>query len=301
MSSNNNKRSGLGKGLSALLQNSGTDIMSNPNDESPKLVGGISDIFLSQIEVNPFQPRDFFEEQALNELAESIKIHGVIQPITVRKLGYDKFQLISGERRFRASKLAGLEKIPAYIRVANDQGMLEMALIENIHRENLDAIEVAISYKRLLDECKITQEELSERVSKQRSTVTNYLRLLKLPAPIQLGIRNSQISMGHARTLITIDDEEKQLAIFAKIIEEKLSVRDAEELAKLEKTNVQKESVEKKAKVEKKTNFENLQNDFNKILNTKVDFKLNNKGKGKIIINIDSLEQLEKIKNILQA
>lgn len=298
--SSNNKRKGLGKGLSALLQSEGTDIMSNPNDSIPKLVGGISDILLSQIEVNPFQPRDHFEEQALQDLSDSIKIHGVIQPITVRKIGYDKFQLISGERRFRASKLAGLEKIPAYIRVANDQGMLEMALIENIHRENLDAIEVAISYKRLLDECQITQETLSERVSKQRSTVTNYLRLLKLPAPIQLGIRNQQISMGHARTLITIDDEEKQLAIFAKIVEEKLSVREAENLAKLEKSNINIK--EKKNNTSNKNNeFEALENDFKQSLNAKVDVKLNKKGKGKIIINIDSIEQLEKIKTILQA
>lgn len=187
----NNKRNALGRGLSALLESASTDITSNikSNNELGAVVGAVTNLPLLQIEVNPFQPRSHFEQQALNELVESIKLHGIIQPVTVRKMGYDRFQLISGERRFRASQLAGLETIPAYVRVANDQAMLEMALVENIQRENLDAIEIAISYKRLIEECSLTQEQLSEKVSKQRSTVTNYLRLLKLPPEVQLGIR----------------------------------------------------------------------------------------------------------------
>ncbi|MBA3971119.1 MAG: ParB/RepB/Spo0J family partition protein, partial [Bacteroidetes bacterium] len=190
------KRNALGRGLSALLENANTDITSNQleGEGKGKVVGAVANIEISCIETNPFQPRTHFEEDALNELAGSIKEHGIIQPITVRKLGYDKYQLISGERRFRASQLAGLTSVPAYIRIANDQAMLEMALVENIQRENLDAIEVAISYKRLIDECSLTQEQLSQKVSKQRSTITNYLRLLKLPVEIQLAIRTGDIT-----------------------------------------------------------------------------------------------------------
>ncbi|MBA3901589.1 MAG: ParB/RepB/Spo0J family partition protein, partial [Bacteroidetes bacterium] len=193
----NNKRTALGRGLSALLEDSKTDITVS-SDTGSAVAGSISSISVEQIEANPFQPRTEFEEQALIDLSESIKEHGIIQPVTVRKLGYDKYQLISGERRFRASKIAGLTHIPAYVRIANDQAMLEMAIVENIQRENLDPIEVALSYKRLLDECNLTQEALSKKVSKNRTTVTNFLRLLKLPADIQAGLRDRKITMGHA-------------------------------------------------------------------------------------------------------
>ncbi|HET6991943.1 MAG TPA: ParB/RepB/Spo0J family partition protein, partial [Bacteroidia bacterium] len=221
-----NKRNALGRGLSALLENASTDITTTTKT-SPELgavVGAVTNLPLAQIEANPFQPRSHFEEQALAELADSIKLHGIIQPVTVRKMGYDRFQLISGERRFRASQLAGLENVPAYVRVANDQAMLEMALVENIQRENLDAIEIAISYKRLIEECSLTQEQLSEKVSKQRSTVTNYLRLLKLPPEVQLGIREKKISMGHARALINVEKSDDMVEIYHRITEEDLSV-----------------------------------------------------------------------------
>ncbi|HLG02137.1 MAG TPA: ParB/RepB/Spo0J family partition protein, partial [Bacteroidia bacterium] len=228
------KRNALGKGLSALLESASTDITTNPrlNAEPGAIVGSVSNIPVSQIEANPFQPRSHFEEVALKELADSIKQHGIIQPVTVRKMGYDRFQLISGERRFRASQLAGLESIPAYVRVANDQAMLEMALVENIQRENLDAIEIAISYKRLIDECSLTQEQLSEKVSKQRSTVTNYLRLLRLPPIVQLGIREKKISMGHARALINVEKQDVMEDLYHRIMEEELSVREVEDLAR---------------------------------------------------------------------
>src|SRR6188768_2770008 len=210
-----NKKPALGRGLSALLENAKTDITTKSVGETAAVVNTVSNIKLKHIETNPFQPRSNFEENALQELSESIRQHGIIQPITVRKLGYDRFQLISGERRFRASQMAGLTEVPAYIRIADDQEMLEMALVENIQREDLDPIEVSLSYKRLIDECNLTQEQLSEKVGKQRSTVTNFLRLLKLPAPIQKSLRDNEISMGHAKALINIDNEDRQLAIFA--------------------------------------------------------------------------------------
>lgn len=190
------KKSGLGRGLSALLENAKTDITTRNLGDNPPVVNSVSVISISQVQTNPFQPRTNFEENALQELSDSIKQHGIIQPITVRKLGYDTYQLISGERRFRASQMAGLVEIPAYIRVADDQAMLEMALVENIQREDLDPIEVSLSYKRLIDECNLTQEQLSEKVGKQRSTVTNFLRLLKLPAAIQKSLRDREITMG---------------------------------------------------------------------------------------------------------
>ena len=202
------KKTGLGKGLDLILGSPETDITSR--DISGDFVAGaVAEIDINLIETNPFQPRTEFDETALRELAQSIKEQGVIQPVTVRKLGYNKYQLISGERRLRASKMAGLSKIPAFIRVANDEQMLELALIENIHRENLNAIEVAISYQRLIDECNLTQEEVSEKVGKSRSAVANFLRLLKLPPEIQLAIRDGHISMGHARALININDKEE--------------------------------------------------------------------------------------------
>ena len=224
----------LGRGLSALLENADTDITSI----EPKALHSIAEIQINQIIANPFQPRIEFDEDALNELAESIKVHGIIQPITVRKVGYEKYEIISGERRTRASILAQRSHIPAYIRLADDQQMLEMALIENIQRENLNAIEVALSYQRLLEECGLKQEELGERVGKKRSTVNNYLRLLKLPDEIQLAIKEGLIMMGHARALVNVKDPKRQLDIFKSVINSSLSVRQVEEMVKDERENL---------------------------------------------------------------
>jgi ParB family chromosome partitioning protein len=301
------KRNALGKGLSALLENANTDITSKSNklEGEGKVVGAIANIEIAQIETNPFQPRTQFDVDALNELAGSIKEHGIIQPITVRKLGYDKFQLISGERRFRASQLAGLTSVPAYIRIANDQAMLEMALVENIQREQLDAIEVAISYKRLIDECDLTQEQLSQKVSKQRSTITNYLRLLKLPVEIQLAIRNGDLTMGHARALINIESEDKQLDIYNQVVLNDLSVRDTEDLARGVKTEISKPAAGKNKKESDKAelSFEQKQvvEDLRATFNTKVTINRDNKGKGKIVIPFRSDNDLKRILDLLDA
>jgi ParB family chromosome partitioning protein len=301
-----NKKNALGRGLSALLENASTDITTKSSSPSEAvLAGGISSIPIEKIEANPFQPRTYFEEEALKELAASIKEHGIIQPVTLRKLGNDKYQLISGERRFRASQLAGLKEIPAYVRIANDQSMLEMALVENIQRENLDAIEVAISFKRLIDECNLTQEELSQKVGKNRSTVTNFLRLLKLPALIQVGIRTKQISMGHARALISIEDENKQIEIFKAIIENDLSVRQTEELAREGKklTNIEKKVVEKKVKDEPILSFEHrkIVDDLKHQFNTDVHLSIGENGKGKLTFSFSSKEDLQRILDILNV
>ena len=292
------KKQALGKGLSALLENANTDITSRYEGEKLNVVGSVSNIDVKHIEANPFQPRTHFEKEALIELVESIKTHGIIQPVAVRKMGYDKYQLISGERRFRASQLAGLTHIPAYVRVANDQAMLEMALVENIQRENLDAMEVAISYKRLIDECNLTQEQLSEKVSKQRSTITNYLRLLKLPAEIQLGIREREITMGHARALVNIDDPEVQMAIFNQIVKNDLSVRQVEELARGGSKPAVTTEVPSKGKKEKATptiEAQKINKELNELFKTKVELKRQTNGKGKIVINFKSDEELERI------
>jgi ParB family chromosome partitioning protein len=301
-----NKKNALGRGLSALLENASTDITTKASSPSEAvLAGGISSIPFEKIEANPFQPRTYFEEEALKELAASIKEHGIIQPVTLRKLGNDKYQLISGERRFRASQLAGLKEIPAYVRIANDQSMLEMALVENIQRENLDAIEVAISFKRLIDECNLTQEELSQKVGKNRSTVTNFLRLLKLPALIQVGIRTKQISMGHARALISIEDENKQIEIFKAIIENDLSVRQTEELAREGKksTNIEKKVVDKKVKDEPILSFEHrkIVDDLKHQFNTDVHLSISENGKGKLTFSFSSKEDLQRILDILNV
>ncbi len=289
------KKTSLGRGLGALLENAKTDITTRENSDGAAIVGTIASIKINNIEANPFQPRTHFEENALQELVDSIKEHGIIQPVTVRKLGYDKFQLISGERRFRASQLAGLKEVPAYIRIANDQAMLEMALVENIQREDLDAIEVALSYKRLIDECDLTQEQLADKVAKQRSTITNYLRLLKLPVEIQIGIRDKQITMGHARALINIEDKDLQLALFAKTIEEDLSVRDIEELAKGGKIKTKVKSLTKNTtntlRVEDKRALESL----TKIFNNSVSFKRTANGKGNINLSFSNDNELEHI------
>lgn len=288
-----NKKPALGRGLSALLENAKTDITTKQTGEASPVVGSIAVIKVKDIETNPFQPRTNFEEIALQELSDSIKQHGIIQPITVRKLGYDKYQLISGERRFRATQMADLEEIPAYIRVANDQAMLEMGLIENIQREDLDPIEISLSYKRLIEECNITQEQLGEKVNKQRSTVTNFLRLLKLPAVIQKAVRDKDISMGHARALLSIENEDKQLAIYAMAVENELSVRQVEELARGEKLQFKPKTtrVEKPLTIEDKQIAKKLE----KIFNKSFDFKRNAKGSGSINLSFSNDKELEHI------
>jgi len=287
------KKPALGRGLSALLENAKTDITTRNIGDGAPVVNSVSIVKISAIETNPFQPRTNFEENALQELSDSIKQHGIIQPLTVRKLGYDKYQLISGERRFRASQMAGLTDVPAYIRVADDQAMLEMALVENIQREDLDPIEVSLSYKRLIDECNLTQEQLSEKVGKQRSTVTNFLRLLKLPAAIQKSLRDREITMGHAKSLINIDNEDRQLAIFALALEQDLSVRQIEELARGEKLKVTPKisRVERPLSSEDKVITKNLDKIFNKSYN----FKRNSKGGGTLSLNFSNEDELKHI------
>ena len=281
----------LGRGLDKILGSPETDITSK--DISGDFVAGaIAEIDINQIETNPFQPRTEFDETALRELAQSIKEQGVIQPVTVRKLGYNKYQLISGERRLRASKMAGLSKIPAFIRVANDEQMLELALIENIHRENLNAIEVAISYQRLIDECSLTQEEVSEKVGKSRSAVANFLRLLKLPPEIQLAIRDGHISMGHARALININDKEEQLKLLQQIIMDEMTVRQTEEMADKAKGKADKER--------KQTNFipEHFKSKIKTLsqtLNTKVKVKRDIKGHGSVVIDFKDEAEFDRI------
>src|ERR1700744_4785318 len=287
------KRNALGKGLSALLNDSENILPNKTNkasvSSSPEVnaLGSVNDIKLAEIEVNPFQPRTDFDEEALAELADSIKLQGLIQPITVRRVNQHSYQLISGERRLRASKLAGLTHVPAYIRTANDQQMLEMALIENIQRENLNAIEVALSFQRMIEECNLKQEELGERVSKNRSTVTNYLRLLKLPPGIQASIRDGQISMGHAKALISVNDPGKQLYIHKHIIEDGLSVRRVEEMAREE----QRAGVKKEGKQPEPVSFQlqKIQDDLASKFSTRVKLKVNSKGNG--IIEIPFLSE----------
>jgi ParB family chromosome partitioning protein len=296
------KRNALGKGLSALLNDSESVIPNKANREassSPEVnsLGSVNEIKLSEIEVNPFQPRSDFDEVALNELADSIKLQGLIQPITVRRVNAHSYQLISGERRLRASKLAGLTHVPAYIRTANDQQMLEMALIENIQRENLNAIEVALSFQRMIEECDLKQEELGDRVSKNRSTVTNYLRLLKLPPVIQASIRDGQISMGHAKALIGVSDPGKQLYIHKHIIQQGLSVRKVEEMVRDE----QRSGVKKEGKQPESISFQmqKIQDDLASKFSTRVRLKVSNRGNGSIEIPFLSEDDLGRILEML--
>ena len=289
------RKQALGRGLSALLQEP-SDIVSASDKHADKIVGSIVEIELDVIEVNPFQPRTYFDEESLGELASSIKELGVIQPITVRKLEGNKFQLVSGERRFRASKLIGNKTVPAYIRIANDQEMLEMALVENIQRKNLDPIEVALSYQRLIDEIQLTQEALSTRVGKKRSTVTNYLRLLKLDPILQTGMRDGFISMGHGRAIINIESTKDQLKIYEKIIREKLSVRQTEYLVKNLKSPV---STKNKKKEAPKFIKENIQ-EINTFFGHKVAITMGTNGKGKLTIPFHSEEDFNRIKNLLK-
>jgi len=290
------KKQALGRGLSALLKETSVDINSATDKNADKLVGSIVEIELNNIDVNPFQPRTYFDEEALSELANSIKQLGVIQPITVRKLEGNKFQLVSGERRFRASRLIGNTTVPAYIRIANDQEMLEMALVENIQRKNLDPIEVALSYQRLIDEIQLTQEQLSVRVGKKRSTVTNYLRLLKLDPIIQTGMRDGFISMGHGRALISIDTNENQLNIYTKIVKDKLSVRQTEELVQ----NLKEGNTSRKKKQETPNFVKDSIQDLNLFFGHKVAISVNTKGKGKMTIPFSSEEDFNRIKNLLK-
>ena len=298
------RKTGLGRGLSALLDDSDLSSPSkntfNPVSETEQkpASSNIGHINISAIATNPYQPRTEFDQVALNELADSIRIQGLIQPITVRQAEGNTYQLISGERRLRASKLAGLTEIPAYIRLANDQQMLEMALIENIQRENLNAIEVALSFQRMLEECNLKQEQLGERVGKNRSTVTNYLRLLKLPPAIQISIRDQKISMGHARALISVEETEKQLFIHQEIIDKGLSVRKVEELVR------SINSLQLKPKSEKQAagvsfEYQKLQKDLASRFATKVKLKVGENGKGAIEIPFVSDDDLSRILELL--
>ncbi|WPU95082.1 ParB/RepB/Spo0J family partition protein [Mucilaginibacter sabulilitoris] len=302
------RRNALGKGLSALLNDSvnvqpynktkdNKDKEASTSAVEVNSLGSVNEILLAEIEVNPFQPRTDFDEQALAELADSIKLQGLIQPITVRRVNAHKYQLISGERRFRASKIAGLTQIPAYVRTANDQQMLEMALIENIQRENLNAIEVALSFQRMIEECNLKQEELGDRVSKNRSTVTNYLRLLKLPPSIQASIRDGELTMGHAKALINVGDPAKQLYLHQHIIQQGLSVRKVEELVR----DMQKAPVKKEGKQPEPVSYQlqKIQDDLASKFSTRVKLKVGNRGNGVIEIPFLSEDDLGRILEML--
>lgn len=289
------KKKALGRGLDAILQSPETDITSK-DISGNYVVGAIANIMIEKIEANPFQPRDQFDDELIQELASSIKKQGIIQPITVRKMGYDKYQLISGERRLRAAKVAGLTEVPCYIRVANDEQMLEMALIENIHRKDLNAIEIAISYQRLLEECELTHEKLSDRISKNRSTITNYLRLLKLPPEAQLALRDGKISMGHARALISVEDSEVQLSILRKAISQDLSVRQVEELVRNLHDKPQPTPNEK---IELPAFFSESTVELREKYGTHVNIRRNTKGKGQIVISFESDQDFSRILSLL--
>ncbi|HOO85432.1 MAG TPA: ParB/RepB/Spo0J family partition protein [Prolixibacteraceae bacterium] len=285
------KRNALGRGLGALI--------TEANEVTPK-AAAIDNINITEIEANPWQPRTTFDKEALEELSKSIKEVGIIQPLTLRKIGENRYQIIAGERRFRASKLAGLDTVPAYIRESDDNSMLEMALVENIQREDLDAIEIALSYQRMIDECSYSQETLSERVGKKRSTVSNYIRLLKLPALIQKAIREREISMGHARAIINIDDPETQIMLYKQIITYDFSVRKIEEIVrKLNSDNADSKSEKKPTAPKHPEEYNNLKDHLAKFFSANVDFKINNKGKGRIVIPFESNTDLERIIGIL--
>ena len=294
---NKNKRMvGLGRGLGALLQDSDSVNSSKPSGRTPpyEAISSMNEIDVEHIEANPYQPRSNFDQDALQELADSIRVQGIIQPITVRQLSKDKYQLISGERRLQASKSIGMQRIPAYIRTADDQQMLEMALIENIQRENLNAIEIALSYQRLIHECNLKQEELGDRVGKNRTTVNNYIRLLKLPPTIQAALRDNQISMGHARALITIDDLESQLKIFRKIMEEGWSVRKVEE--EVRKLSMVVDAGENNRRIQTiKQEIRSLQFRLSSYFGSKVSIKSDDNHKGEIKIPFTSQEELDRI------
>lgn len=290
------KKKELGLGVRALLSNIETQTQEKQAEVVRELTHTVAMIPIGEIEVNPFQPRKDFDENALNELAESLRVHGLIQPITVRRLADKQYQLISGERRLRASKIAGLTEVPAYIRLANDQEMIEMALVENIQREDLNAIEVAITYQRLIDECSLTHENLSDRVGKKRSTVTNFLRLLKLPPDIQKGLKDDDISMGHARALLSIDDFALQHSIFKKIVSEHLSVREAEDLIRRYK----EDRAAKPAKPRLPGDYQNVQDNLRNYLGSKVQLKVKSNGGGQIAIPFTSTDDLNRLLDLIE-
>jgi ParB family chromosome partitioning protein len=288
------KKSALGKGLSALLENSNTDITikTDRDVEDSFVLSSIARIRLVNIATNPFQPRTHFEKDALTELSQSIKEHGIIQPITVRKIGKGKFQIISGERRFKAAEIIGLDEIPAYIRIADDQSMLEMAIVENVQREDLNAIEIGLSYQRLIDECNLTQEMLSNKIGKNRSTISNYLRLLHLPDEIQAGIRDQKISMGHARALLAIKDTTEMLAAYNEILKHDLSVRKTEKLAREKKSgNVIPSAL---SRYEKR-----IQSELSHHYSSNIKIKKSNKGDGKIVIPFNDENDLNRLLDLL--
>ena len=294
----------IGKGLRSLLQNIDADLKTTEGGLKTRVVEevtGTNRLAITEILINPKQPRRDFDETSLNELAASIKLHDIIQPLTVSKLANGKFQLIAGERRFRASKIAGLKDVPVYIRQANDQQLLELALLENLQRENLNAVEVALSYKRMMEELDYTQEQVAERMGKERSTVTNYIRLLKLPPDIQLAVRNGSMSMGHARALVNIDTIDKQLFVFKEIQSKGLSVRQTEELVrkmyKVEKGGAVKPSLKSELPPTYKKIEDNLASHFG----TKVRMAHNKKGYGSISIEYYSLEDLNKILEVMNV
>lgn len=297
----NKKKDALGKGIRALLSDidDETDILKISTTDEDSIINTVPKIKLEQIEVNPFQPRADFNQQALEELAGSIKIHGVIQPITVRKISDRKYQLISGERRLRASKMAGMTDIPAYVRTANDQEVVEMALIENIQREDLNSMEVALTYQRLIDECDLTHENLGERLSKDRSTVTNYLRLLKLPPEIQKALRDKVLSMGHARAIISVPEVEKQLYVLKEINSKGLSVRKTEELVRLLSSNTGNKKQEKK-EIALPASYKSVQTKLMDIFETKVKIKKTATDKGEIIIPFYSVSDLNRLLDIIE-
>lgn len=296
---NNSNKELLGKGIRSLLQNIDSDLKTSAGALKSNVVEqavGITRISLDEIQVNPKNPRKDFDEQALNELANSIKIHDIIQPLTVSKLSNGKYQLIAGERRFRASKIAGLKDVPAYIRQANDQELLELALLENLQREDLNAIEIGLSYKRMMEELSYTQEQVADRMGKERSTVTNYIRLLKLPPDIQLAVRNGTMSMGHARALVNIDTIDKQLYVYAQIKEKGLNVRQTEELVRqLYKTGDKAADVKVAAKAELPPAYKRIEDNLASHYATKVKLAHNKKGYGSITIEYYSLQELNKL------
>jgi ParB family chromosome partitioning protein len=299
---NAKKRTGLGRGLGALLEDSDGGLLSrNPSDFAGSLEGVnlMDEISLELIETNPFQPREFFSPEALQELAESIRVQGIIQPITVRKVSAKKYQLISGERRFQASKIAGLKTIPAYVRTANDQQMIEMALIENIQRENLNAIEIALSYKRLMEECDLKQEDLGARVGKNRSTVTNYMRLLKLPPHIQVAIRDNKLSMGHARCLISLEDSTLQNTLFQNALAEEWSVRRLEDAVRQSGNMDTPAAATSTIKVSAQE-LQAWQATLKSFFKAPVALKMNEKGEGEIKLSFKSKEELVAILNKVQ-
>lgn len=282
------KKNALGKGLSALLENAKTDITSSDDHQKSDVVGSICRITISSISPNPFQPRLDFDKEPLLELANSIKEHGIIQPITVRKIGRNEFQIISGERRYQASKLAGIDELPCFIRIADDQHMLEMAIVENVQRKDLNAIEIALSYQRLIDECNLSQEELGKKVSKNRSTVANFLRLLKLPIEIQKALRDDKITMGHARALLALSNEKEMLLTLNEILENKLSVRAVEEKRKSQVKSLNTTLALSRYELR-------MQNNMAYQLSSKVNIKKKASGKGQIIISFNNQEDLNRI------